>query len=406
MSEACFVYDSLVLEPACTGWFIVFFIFCCQFLLLLLFIRRRRIFPLAERAVPMTIGCLSQVLFLAEFLTQSKIYPCGVLVVGYLLQSQILLVCYLVRVWRLRCHMLASQGMQYQQYGTSQPNFNWYLLHRKLTSPSFVRKCLILYLFVLLAVIIPVAFVMDDDLLRLTPCVHSTTLAYINPALLLAGYLGMLFALRRVKRDSLGIKIELCCTAVGFVLIGVPFQVLRYYESEASYTFYPLELALMSCVVMGMGLVYPLVLSCVSSRTRARGVTEQPETLDYLLTSSSFGPFFEFLKSEFSAENLLFWVAIREYRALVTPRLDDIDFILNTYILVSAPFQVNISEASRNRTLEKVKLWSMSQGDGHTIFDEAQLEVFNLMNQDAYPRFVARNRTKQSMKAHILLDDV
>jgi len=92
MSEACFVYDSLVLEPACTGWFIVFFIFCCQFLLLLLFIRRRRIFPLAERAVPMTIGCLSQVLFLAEFLTQSKIYPCGVLVVGYLLQSQILLV--------------------------------------------------------------------------------------------------------------------------------------------------------------------------------------------------------------------------------------------------------------------------------------------------------------------------
>lgn len=354
----------------------------------------------------MTIGCLAQVLFLAEFLTQSKIYPCGVLVVGYLLQSQILLVCYSVRVWKLRCQVLASQGLQYQQYGTSPPHFNWYLLHRKLTSPTFLRKCLILYLVVLLAVIIPIAFVMDDDLLRLTPCVQSTTLAYINPALLLAGYVGILIALRRVKRDSLGIKIELLCTAVSFVLIGVPFQVLRYSQSEASYTFYPFELALMSCVVITTGLVYPLTLSCMHARTRARGSTEQPETLDYLLTSSSFGAFFEFLKSEFSAENLLFWVAVREFKALAEPRLDDVDFVLNTYILVSAPFQVNVSEATRNRTLERVKQWSLSQGDAQSIFDEAQTEVFNLMNQDAYPRFVARNRSKQSMKAHILLDDV
>lgn len=302
--------------------------------------------------------------------------------------------------------VLASQGLQYQQYGTSPPHFNWYLLHRKLTSPSFLRKCLILYLVVLLAIIIPVAFVMDDDLLRLTPCVQSTTLAYINPALLLIGYLGILVALRNVKRDSLGLKIELFLTALGFVLIGVPFQVLRYSESEVSYTFYPVELALMSGVVIALALVYPLVLSCVSMHTRARGVTEQPETLEYLLSSSSFGAFFEFLKSEFSAENLLFWVAVREFKALLAPRADDVDFIMNTYILASAPFQVNVSDAIRNRTVEKARQWALSQEDSPDIFDEAQTEVFNLMNQDAYPRFVARNRVKQSTKAHILLDDV
>jgi len=81
---------------------------------------------------------------------------------------------------------------------------------------------------------------------------------------------------------------------------------------------------------------------------------------------------------------------------------------VNTYILVSAPYQINISDTIRSRTLQNVAHWPVTQNEDQAsvcIFDEAQNEVYNLMNRDAYPRFVARNKvTRRDSKASILLD--
>jgi len=103
-----------------------------------------------------------------------------------------------------------------------------------------------------------------------------------------------------------------------------------------------------------------------------------------------------------------FWVAVREFKALVAPRMDDVEFIVSTYILVSAPYQVNISDTIRSRTLQNVARWPLPLDEDRAsicIFEEAQNEVYNLMNRDAYPRFVARNKAKRrDSKANILLD--
>ncbi|XP_047441960.1 regulator of G-protein signaling 14 isoform X2 [Mugil cephalus] len=95
--------------------------------------------------------------------------------------------------------------------------------------------------------------------------------------------------------------------------------------------------------------------------------------------------FTAFLKSEVSAENILFWQACETFKKIPATNLDKLKAearsIYNTYLSDSAPYSVNIDDTAR--TEEK----DLEQPTPD-MFDKAQAQIFKLMKMDSYRRFV------------------
>ncbi|XP_041846573.1 regulator of G-protein signaling 14-like isoform X3 [Melanotaenia boesemani] len=95
--------------------------------------------------------------------------------------------------------------------------------------------------------------------------------------------------------------------------------------------------------------------------------------------------FTAFLKSEVSAENILFWQACEKFRKIPTTSLDELKAaarsIYNTYLSDSAPYSVNIDDTAK--TEEK----DLDQPTPD-MFGRAQAQIFKLMKMDSYRRFV------------------
>ncbi|XP_037531798.1 regulator of G-protein signaling 14 [Nematolebias whitei] len=95
--------------------------------------------------------------------------------------------------------------------------------------------------------------------------------------------------------------------------------------------------------------------------------------------------FTAFLKSEVSAENILFWQACEKFRKIPANSLDELKAaarsIYNTYLSESAPDPVNIDDTAK--TEEK----DLEQPTPD-MFNRAQTQIFKLMKMDSYRRFV------------------
>ncbi|XP_066572448.1 regulator of G-protein signaling 20 [Amia ocellicauda] len=94
--------------------------------------------------------------------------------------------------------------------------------------------------------------------------------------------------------------------------------------------------------------------------------------------------FMEFLRSEHSDENMLFWEACEELKAetrkaTVAERAKQIYL---DYISILSPKEVSI-DATVRETINK----NMASPTGH-IFNEAQAQIYALMHRDSYPRFL------------------
>ncbi|ESO10270.1 hypothetical protein HELRODRAFT_183795 [Helobdella robusta] len=96
-------------------------------------------------------------------------------------------------------------------------------------------------------------------------------------------------------------------------------------------------------------------LSCKQCRTHVRAAGRQIFT--------------EFLRSEYSEENMLFWLACEELRQESNPVMieEKARVIYDDYISILSP-------------------------------KEAQLQIFTLMKRDSYPRFLASNLFKQLLQ--------
>ncbi|XP_055773664.1 regulator of G-protein signaling 4-like isoform X1 [Salvelinus fontinalis] len=93
--------------------------------------------------------------------------------------------------------------------------------------------------------------------------------------------------------------------------------------------------------------------------------------------------FLWFLQSEFSEENLQFWLACEEYR--VTPPWQQgakAQSMYCQYINPGSPQEVNLDAETREALLRV-----MEEPAGDT-FHEAQQHVYHLMAKDSYPRFL------------------
>ncbi|KAJ6653443.1 hypothetical protein lerEdw1_009196 [Lerista edwardsae] len=102
--------------------------------------------------------------------------------------------------------------------------------------------------------------------------------------------------------------------------------------------------------------------------------------------------FRSFLESEFSEENLDFWMACEDYRKLrgCDKLQDNARKIYDQYITIQAPKEVNLDCQTRDITNRNILLPTRS------CFEQAQRRIFGLMEKDSYPRFL-RSFTYQAL---------
>ncbi|XP_034237545.1 regulator of G-protein signaling 17 [Thrips palmi] len=94
--------------------------------------------------------------------------------------------------------------------------------------------------------------------------------------------------------------------------------------------------------------------------------------------------FRDFLRCEYSEENILFWLACEELKKESNPDLieEKARFIYEDYISILSPKEVSLD--SRVRELVNRNMVDPTP----RTFDEAQLQIYTLMHRDSYPRFV------------------
>nr|XP_057929334.1 regulator of G-protein signaling 4-like isoform X2 [Doryrhamphus excisus] len=93
--------------------------------------------------------------------------------------------------------------------------------------------------------------------------------------------------------------------------------------------------------------------------------------------------FTHFLRSEFSQENMDFWVACEDFKNTSTCKLvKKAKLIYQQYVAVDAPNEVNLDAVTRQETRLMVETGSLS------CFDEAQKRIYLLMEKDSYRRFL------------------
>ncbi|NXD40565.1 RGS18 protein, partial [Copsychus sechellarum] len=109
------------------------------------------------------------------------------------------------------------------------------------------------------------------------------------------------------------------------------------------------------------------------------------ESFDKLLSEKAgLDAFTKFLKSEFSEENIEFWIACEDYKKSRSAHelLPKAKTIYETFIQKDAPKEVNLDFHTKEATSR-----SMGQPARGT-FEAAQSTVYRLMEQDSYPRFL------------------
>ncbi|KAB0377378.1 hypothetical protein FD755_011822 [Muntiacus reevesi] len=104
------------------------------------------------------------------------------------------------------------------------------------------------------------------------------------------------------------------------------------------------------------------------------------------LQESKYGvaAFRAFLKTEFSEENLEFWLACEEFKKTrsTAKLVSKAHRIFEEFVDVQAPREVNIDFQTREATRKNMQEPSL------TCFDQAQGKVHSLMEKDSYPRFL------------------
>lgn len=115
------------------------------------------------------------------------------------------------------------------------------------------------------------------------------------------------------------------------------------------------------------------------------------KSFDKLMRSSAGRKVFgEFLRCEYSEENILFWLACEELKTDCNPEAveEKARIIYEDYISILSPKEVSLDSRVR-----EIVNRNMIEPTTHT-FDEAQLQIYTLMHRDSYPRFVNSTQYK------------
>ncbi|XP_050977592.1 regulator of G-protein signaling 17 [Labeo rohita] len=94
--------------------------------------------------------------------------------------------------------------------------------------------------------------------------------------------------------------------------------------------------------------------------------------------------FKEFLQSEYSEENLMFWIACEDLKNETDPSTiaEKARKIYEDYISVSSLKEVNLDSQIRNDISQSL------EEPSSMMYEEAQHQIYNLMRRDSFPRFL------------------
>lgn len=95
--------------------------------------------------------------------------------------------------------------------------------------------------------------------------------------------------------------------------------------------------------------------------------------------------FREFLRTEYSEENMLFWLACEDLKQEMNKSAveEKARSIYEDYISILSPKEVSLDARVREMINKK-----MQDPSPHT-FEDAQLQIYTLMHRDSYPRFLS-----------------
>ncbi|XP_016314117.1 regulator of G-protein signaling 3-like isoform X1 [Sinocyclocheilus anshuiensis] len=109
------------------------------------------------------------------------------------------------------------------------------------------------------------------------------------------------------------------------------------------------------------------------------------ESLDKLLIHKyGLAAFRAFLRTEFSEENLDFWLACEDYKKIKSQSkmASKAKKIFAEFIAIQSCKEVNLDSCTREHTKENL------QNISRSCFDLAQRRIYGLMEKDSYPRFL------------------
>ncbi|NWY70277.1 RGS18 protein, partial [Erithacus rubecula] len=141
-------------------------------------------------------------------------------------------------------------------------------------------------------------------------------------------------------------------------------------------------------------------LGKAGSLTKAASVSPEEavkwgESFDKLLSEKAgLDAFTKFLKTEFSEENIEFWIACEDYKQSKSAHelLPKAKTIFETFIQKDAPKEINIDFHTKNDISQKISEPTLS------CFDAAQSSIYSLMAKDSFPRFLRSDVYKELLQ--------
>uniref|UniRef100_A0AC35TPS6 RGS domain-containing protein n=1 Tax=Rhabditophanes sp. KR3021 TaxID=114890 RepID=A0AC35TPS6_9BILA len=95
------------------------------------------------------------------------------------------------------------------------------------------------------------------------------------------------------------------------------------------------------------------------------------------------------LESEFSSENIRFWMSIQEIKFAANSQVEEkAQKLYNEYLAPGAPLQVNVDSKTLDETVRLLKDENIARRHAFWVAEE---HVFTLMSKDSYPRFLRSN---------------
>ncbi|EFO85390.1 hypothetical protein GCK72_022341 [Caenorhabditis remanei] len=112
--------------------------------------------------------------------------------------------------------------------------------------------------------------------------------------------------------------------------------------------------------------------------------------------------FADFLKGEFSDENILFWQACEELKR--EKNVEKIEekarIIYEDFISILSPKEVSLD--SRVREIVNTNMGQPSSA----TFDGAQSQIYTLMQRDSYPRYIASEMYRSALQSFGITEEV
>uniref|UniRef100_A0AAR2IYL6 Regulator of G protein signaling 7a n=1 Tax=Pygocentrus nattereri TaxID=42514 RepID=A0AAR2IYL6_PYGNA len=104
--------------------------------------------------------------------------------------------------------------------------------------------------------------------------------------------------------------------------------------------------------------------------------------------------FLKFLESEFSSENLRFWLAVQELKRRPIREVPSrVQEIWQEFLAPGAPSAINVDSKSYDKTTQNVK------DPGRYAFEDAQEHIYMLMKSDSYSRFIRSSAYQELLQA-------